>query len=154
MLHFNKNALKIFCAPLLFCILLVCAPRGAVAQAQAQNPLSGKNVLVLHSYEANRPVSLGTDKGLSDTLRTGGIPDLNQFFVSLDLMRNPASSYRKLLVEQMRTQYSHSKPDMIITTLPEALEFVLKDCRDTFSDVPIVALYLPQGFDLPIDSFV
>ena len=38
---------------------------------------------------------------------------------------------------------------MIITVYPEALEFVLKDCRDILPDVPILALYLPQGFKLP-----
>ncbi len=118
-------------------------------QSQPQVDLTKKNVLILHSYEANRPVSLGTDKGLSDTLRSGGIPDLNQFFVSLDLMRNRASKYRKLLVEQMRTQYSHSKPDMIITMLPEALEFVLKDCKDMFPDIPILALYLSRSLEVP-----
>ena len=38
---------------------------------------------------------------------------------------------------------------MIITMYPEALEFVLNDGRDIFPDVPIMALYLPQGFELP-----
>ena len=38
---------------------------------------------------------------------------------------------------------------MIITVYPEALEFVLKDCRDFLPDVPILALYLPHGFELP-----
>jgi len=79
MLHFNKNALKIFCAPLLFCILLVCAPGGGVAQSQPQNPLAGKNILILHAFEANRPVFVQTDRGLSTALRFGGIPILTSF---------------------------------------------------------------------------
>ena len=49
----------------------------------------------------------------------------------------------------MRMRYGHRKLDMIITMYPEALEFVLKDCRDILPDVPILALYLPQGFELP-----
>jgi len=49
----------------------------------------------------------------------------------------------------MRLRYSQRKLDMIITMYPEALEFVLEDCRDIFPDVPILALYLPQGFELP-----
>jgi PAS domain S-box-containing protein len=72
---------------LLFCILLVCAPRGAVAQPQNQNPLSGRNVLILHSFENNQPAFLGTEKGLSNALQSGGIPDLNQFFDFLDFRR-------------------------------------------------------------------
>ena len=69
MLHFNQITLKIFRAPLLFCILLVCAPRGAVAQAQNQNPLSGKNVLILHALEPMMPVFEKTDEGLSGAVK-------------------------------------------------------------------------------------
>jgi PAS domain S-box-containing protein len=131
----TKARARTFCLALLFLIL------GSSGSSLAQSDLASKKVLILHSYAANSPVSLETDKGLSDTLHSGGIPNLNQFFVSLDLARNPASKYRKLLVEQVRTQYSHSKPDMIITMLPEALAFVLQDCKDIFPDVPILALY-------------
>ena len=137
--------------PLFLFTLLVFDPGAGLAHAQTQpqTELAAKNILVLHSYEANAPVFLGTDKGVSDTLQSGGISSLNQFFESLDLRRNPGPEHRKLLVEQMRMRYGHRKLDMIITMYPEALEFVLKDCRDIFPDVPILALYLPQGFDLP-----
>ena len=119
------------------------------AQTQPQIALAGKNILVLHAFEGNAPVFLGTDKGVSDTLQSSGIPSLNQFFESLELRRNPGAEHRKLLVEQMRTRYGLRKLDMIITVYPEALEFVLKDCEDILPEVPILALYLPQGFDLP-----
>ena len=46
-------------------------------------------------------------------------------------------------------RYGHRKIDMIITMYPEALEFVLKDCRDILPDVPILALNLQQGFEVP-----
>jgi hypothetical protein len=62
MLHFNKNALEIFCAPLLFCILLACAPRGGMAQAHTQNPLSGKIVLILHALEPMMPIFEKTEE--------------------------------------------------------------------------------------------
>jgi PAS domain S-box-containing protein len=139
--------------PHVFFILLICGlisrPVPTHAQTQPQNPLSGKNVLILHSYEANTPVFLRTDTGLSATLQSGGIPSLNQFFESLDLRRNPGPEQRKLLVEQMRVRYSQRKLDMIITMYPEALEFVLEDCRDILPDAPILALILQVGFELP-----
>ncbi len=53
------------------------------------------------------------------------------------------------MVEQMRLRYGNRRPDIIITMYPEAMEFVMKDCGDIFPDVPILALYLPQGFELP-----
>ncbi len=139
--------------PHVFFILLICAflscPVSTHAQAQLQNPLSTKNVLILHSHEASAPVFIGTDKGLLATLESGGIPRLNQCFKSLDLRQNPGPEYRRILVEEMRVRYSHRKLDIIITMYPEALEFVLKDCREIFPDVPILALYLPQGFGTP-----
>ena len=119
------------------------------AQGQPQTDLETKNILVLHAFEANAPVFVGTDRGLLKTLESGGISRLNQIFESLDLRRNPCPEHRRLLVEQMRMRYSHRKIDMIVTMYPEALEFVLKDCRDIFPDVPILALYLPEGFGFP-----
>jgi PAS domain S-box-containing protein len=120
-----------------------------LAQSQPQVDLTGKNVLVLHSHEANALVFLGTDRGLSTALQFSGVPILNQFFVSLDLRRNPDPRYKKHLIEEMRIRCGHRKIDVIITMFPEALEFVLRDCRDIFSDVPIVALYLPQSLEPP-----
>lgn len=137
----------------LFCfyITVFCGPCPCVthAQVQSQTGLETKTILVLHAFEANVPVFVGTDKGLSTTLESNGISGLNQFFESLDLRRNPSPEYRKLLVEKMRMQYGRSKLGVIVTMWPEALEFLLKDCRDIFPDVPILALYLPEGFRLP-----
>ena len=102
---------------LCFFILLGNSPCTGVsyAQTQSQTDLETKNILVLHSFEANVPVFVGTDKGLSTTLESGGISGLNQFFESLDLRRNPSPEYRKLLVEQMRMQYGRRKLDVIVT---------------------------------------
>lgn len=137
----------------LFCfyITVFCGPCPHVthAQVQSQTGLETKNILVLHSFEGNAPIFLRTDKGLSDRFFSGGISSQNQFFESLDLRRNPGPEHRKVLVEQMRVRYGHRQFDMIITMFPESLEFVLEDCRDIFPDVPILSLYLPQGFELP-----
>jgi PAS domain S-box-containing protein len=124
-------------------------PGVTYAQDQSQTGLETKSILVLHSFEGNAPIFLTTDKGLSDSLSSGGVSSRNQFFESLDLRRNPGSEHRKVLVEQMRLRYGHRKFDMIITMFPEALKFVLEDCRDIFPDAPILSLYLPQGFELP-----
>jgi PAS domain S-box-containing protein len=116
------------------------------AQSQPQVDLTQKNVLILHTLESSTPLSSETNRGLLDTLRIGGIPGANLFFESMDLRRNPGPELRKLLVEQMRLKWSHRKADMIITVYPEALEFVLNDCRDVFPHIPIIALHLPQNY--------
>jgi hypothetical protein len=137
------------CHLLFWFTLPVFDPGAGLAHAQPQTELAARNILVLHAYEGQAPVFLETDKGVSDTLQSGGISSLNQFFESLELRRNPGPEHRKLLVEQMRTRYGHRKLDMIVTMYPEALEFVLKDCSDILPEVPVLALYLPQGFELP-----
>jgi PAS domain S-box-containing protein len=145
---------KRFVDPALFgpwCLVLLIWQLGAVAIAQTEPKvdLSEKNILVIHAFESNIPVFLGTDKGLANTLESVGVFSLNQYFESLDLRRNPGPEHRKLVVEQMRVRYGRRRLDMIITMYPEALEFVLKDCRDFLPDVPILALYLPLGMELP-----
>jgi len=57
-------------------ILLACGACSGPAHAQPlpQNPLERKNVLILHSSEANAPAFVATDKGLLDTLRSGEYP--------------------------------------------------------------------------------
>ena len=135
---------------LCFSLLLAFGPDAGLvlAQTQAQVDLTGKNVLVVHFGEANVPIFLKTDKGLSATLESGGISSLNQFFESLNLRLNPGLEYRKSLVEKLRLQYAHRKVDVIITMYPEALEFVLRDCGDIFPNVPIIALYLQKSLEL------
>jgi PAS domain S-box-containing protein len=134
-------------------IAIVSLFRGPLAgpASAGDSPPSGmetKTVLVLHSNEANAPVFAGTDKGLLAVLHSGGIPILNQVFEYLELRRYPLPEHRQLLVEQMRLRHGQRKFDMIVTMYPEALEFVEKDCRDIFAGIPLLALYLPQGFDL------
>ncbi len=121
-------------------------PGLASAQAQPQGALAKKNVLILHGFETSSPLTLETNRGLLDALSGGGMPRENLFFESMDFRRNPGPEFRKLLAEQMRLKWSHRKADMIVTAYPNALEFVLKDCRDLFPHVPIIALHLPQDY--------
>jgi PAS domain S-box-containing protein len=136
---------------ILFLFILLAFGPGAgtgLAQTQAKVDLPGKNVLVMHSGEANARIFIETDKGISTTLESGGISELNHFFESLNLIWNPGLEYRKALVEKLRLQYGHRKVDVIITMYPEAPEFALKDCRDIFPRVPIIALYLQKNLEL------
>ena len=121
----------------------------ALAQTKPQVDLSGKNVLVLHALEANMPLNVRTDRAIMAALEAGKIGMRNQFFEYLDLQRNPGPEHRKSLAEMMHLRYGKRKIDVIITLYPEALEFLLKDCREIFPDAPIVALYMAPGFELP-----
>jgi formate hydrogenlyase transcriptional activator len=120
------------------------------AQPQPQGALAGRNILILNAYESNVPAFEKTDRGLSAALQSGGIGTRNQFYEHLDLVRNPGPENRRLVVELMRQRYDRRKIDFIITLYPEALKFLLDEGQAIFSDAPVLALYLPQGFELPI----
>jgi PAS domain S-box-containing protein len=128
---------------------LISCPFPTHAQTQPQSPLSGKNVLILHALESNVPIFELTDRGIRIALDSGGMSIRNQFFEYLDLARNPGPEYRELLADLMRLRYGHRKIDLVITLYPEALLFAIKEGKTIFPEVPIVALYLPLGFEQP-----
>jgi len=130
---------------------------GATPESQAKpedhsNPavdLSRKNVLILHGVSANVPIFELTDRGIRTVLEAGGIDTRNQFFEYLDLSRNPGPKHQLRVTELMRERYSQRKIDLVITLFPEALPFALDEGCTIFPGTPIVALYLPEGFELP-----
>ncbi|MCG6881036.1 MAG: hypothetical protein LJE96_18085, partial [Deltaproteobacteria bacterium] len=140
-----------------FCVLfilftLLFSPFGvafASPRKQPENPLEDKKILVLNAFEANIPAFEKTDHGLSVALQSGGIAIANQFYEHLDLRRNPGPEHHKLTLELLRKRYGGKKIDLIITLYPETLNFLLDECETIFPDVPVLALYLPQGFTLP-----
>jgi PAS domain S-box-containing protein len=137
--------------PHVFFILLICGliscPVPTNAQTQPQNPLSGKNVLILHSLEANMPLNVRTDRAIMASLEAGGVGLKAQFYEYLDLHRHPGVKHRQRLVEMLRVRYDDLKIDAIITLYPEALQFVLDEGQTIFPDAPIVALYMYPGFE-------
>ncbi|MGE5839257.1 MAG: PAS domain S-box protein [Deltaproteobacteria bacterium] len=137
--------------PLYFLILLALGVHADTCNAKTrpQTPLTGKNVLILHAFESNVPIFELTDRGLRKSLDAGGVGIRNQFFEYLDLARNPAPEHRQRLVELLLLRYANRKIDLVITLYQEALQFALNEARDIFPEVPIVALYVPLGFEPP-----
>lgn len=111
--------------------------------------LSHKNVLILHGVESNAPIFELTDRGIKRVLETGGVGIRNQFFEYLDLIRNPGPEHRIRVTQLMRQRYVQRKIDLVITLYPEALLFAVNEGCTIFPGAPIVALYLPEGFELP-----
>ena len=136
---------------LFFFIILVFYSLGetpAHSQNTFKNPLKDKKVLILNAFEANIPAFEKTDHGLSVALQSGGIPIANQFYEHLDLRRNPGSEHRKIVVELLKKRYAGKRIGLIITLYPEGLNFLLNEGRTIFPGVPVLALYLPQGFEV------
>jgi PAS domain S-box-containing protein len=121
----------------------------AHAQPGPPNPVAGKNILVLHAFESSVPIFELTDRGLRAALDAGGVGIRNQFFEYLDLARNPVPEHRQHLVNLLGLRYAGRKIDLIITLYQEALQFALNEARGIFPEVPIIALYVPLGFEPP-----
>jgi PAS domain S-box-containing protein len=138
----------------LIILLIAYGPEagGASPQAQFQNPLKNKNVLVLHALESTAPFFKRTDRALSAALESGGISIREQFYEFIDLRRNPGAEHRRRFAELLQLRYGRCKIDAIITMYPEALHFMLNEGGTIFPDAPVLALYLPIGFEPPATS--
>jgi PAS domain S-box-containing protein len=121
----------------------------AYSQTQFQNLQKEKHVLILNPFESNVPGFEKTNQGLSAALQSGGIGIRNQFYEHLNLRHNPGPEHKKLIVELIHRRYDRRRIDGIITLYPEALRFLLEEGQAIFPDTPVLALYLPQGFELP-----
>jgi len=121
------------------------------ASDRATSPvdLSGKNVLVLHTFEANLPANIKIDQGIRVTLEAAGMGVKQQFFEYLDLARNPDTEYRRQLAEMLRLRYARRNIDFLITLEQGALHFLLNEGQGLFPDTPVLALDLPLTFELP-----
>ncbi len=135
--------------PLSLFILLAFGPYADGAQAPPPDTLSTKNVLILHAFEPNIPIFELTDRGLRASLDAGGVRIRNQFLEYLDLARNPDPEHRGKMAELMRLRYERRAIDAIVTMYPEALHFLLQEGQRIFPGVPAIALYLPEGFEMP-----
>lgn len=132
-----------------FVVLLSYGPDAGLAHSPtpSQIQLKNKNVLILHAFESNVPIFELTDHGLRTALDGGGVGVRNQFFEYLDLARNPGPEHNQHVFELLRLRYGPRNIDAIVTLFPEALQFVLNQGRAIFPEAPILALYLPPGFE-------
>lgn len=104
---------------------------------------------MLHAFESNVPIFEMTDRGLREAMDSGGIGIRNQFFEYLDLARNPSPEHRRHVVDLLGLRYGQRSIDMMITLYNEALQILLNEGRTIFPGIPILALYVPHGFEPP-----
>ena len=100
----------------------------------------------------NVPAFLEANRGLSLALQDAGIDILHQFYENLEIRRNDSPGYRAFLSDLMRRRYGSRRIDFIVTIYPEALKFLIEGEQNILPDVPVLALFLPEGFKLPKTS--
>ena len=161
----NKRMLAVCFVVLFLCTTL---PARTACRASAvkktdmlrKNSISAsKKILILHSYHKGLVWTDREDRGIVDTLRQN--PDLSIFTEYLDTKRYKLSCMEKAFGEYLKVKYSENKPDLIICSDNNALNFLKKYHDLLFPRIPIVFCGINdfnkkmlKGFNAPITGVV
>ncbi|MFH0729053.1 MAG: ATP-binding protein [Pseudomonadota bacterium] len=98
-----------------------------------------KRVLLLYGMDQRNPAHELTDKGIRSVISSDQTFDIELYAEYMDSNHFQTSGYAETLARFLGEKYSDVKPDLIITTYPNALFFVLNECGQVFPRVPVVA---------------
>jgi hypothetical protein len=100
------------------------------AQAQPQNPLDRKNVLVLYSEDKAHPAHELTDQGIRSAFRSNTLFNVQLYNEYLDVSRFPGPNHASATADYLQRKYAGLKIDTIIAVYPTAVDFLLKEAID------------------------
>lgn len=103
-----------------------------------------KRVLVLYTLEKGNAGQDIFDAKLREILSSNEKFDINIYNEYLDLNRFHTQEYISTLTELMDSKYSREKPDVVITVLASAFDFVEHHTGDLFDGIPLIAAVLPR----------
>jgi signal transduction histidine kinase len=104
-----------------------------------------KRVLVLYSLEKGHVGQERIDAQIHTILsgnKTFNIKIYNEY---LDVIRFPGAAQISQLPEFLRRKYALEKPDVIVTILSPALDFLELHEKELFQGIPVLAAFLPRG---------
>jgi PAS domain S-box-containing protein len=131
-------------------LLIWLLSTSAFAQTKPQVNLSGKNVsraqagpatknvLLLFSGRFIAPLSIAVDEAVRATFQRSPSVKVELYAETLDVARFDPERYGPLLAAYLREKFADRKPDLIITSLPQAPRFLLKFRKELFPDTPII----------------
>jgi PAS domain S-box-containing protein len=128
----------IFSAMLVLLLLLAQPLRAA-------EPRETKRVLVLYGEEKALPAHELTDQGLRATFQSDRLFDVQLFPEYLDHSRFYSAGYGRTVAEYLRRKYADIKIDAIITVGPPAIDFLMSEGGNIFSEVPIIASQMVES---------
>jgi len=126
---------------LLLVAALALAPRAMAADG-------ARHVLILHAYSRFLPAIGAVDSGMRATVRTTAERPVHLYDEFLDMPRFEGPAYSRAVVGYLHEKYAVRRPDVIVTTGLEALQFVLDHRAALFPGTPVVFLSL-TGETLP-----
>jgi len=130
----NKYVYKQLISYLVVSILIImCIP----AYAHAEDNKNQKNVLIINSYHEGFPWTKDQTDGIMEALKQSG-DNFSTYVEYMDWKNYPSSENLLNLYDYLRFKYKNKKIDVLIATDDVALDFVLKNRDNLFSNAPVV----------------
>jgi signal transduction histidine kinase len=103
-----------------------------------------KRVLVLYSLEKGNVGQERIDAQIHAIFSRNKIFNIKIYNEYLDVIRFPETTQISQLPEFLRRKYALEKPDVVITILSPALDFLELHRKELFQSIPVVAAFLPR----------
>jgi signal transduction histidine kinase len=122
-------------------ILLVCS---AAPAAGVDESKSSWNVMILDSTDPSAPGAQSVHQAIRQVLTTQASHPIDFYSEFLDSVRFQGPSYESEFVAFLTQKYRGHKPDLVVTVLPGALEFLGRHRTDLWPDTPAVFFGVPD----------
>ena len=130
------GSIAVVCATV---VLLQLLPRAALASALQ------KRVLLLYSHDNGLPAHQLTDKAIRTAMKANPAFAIQIFSEFLDLSRFGGPQHEESLARFLGDKYAGIRPDLIVASEYEALDFVVNHGGPAFSGIPMVVASMFQS---------
>jgi PAS domain S-box-containing protein len=117
------------------------------SSAQAAEPTPVKKVLILYSNGSDLPVHDLFARGLQEKLRQGSAFKIDYMYEYLEMPRYSSNKeYGAFLSRFLKEKYANNRPDLVVTHLEPAANFMIAFGEQIFPGVPaVLGLYEGEG---------
>lgn len=138
MREFKKNLYRCIIA-----IALLLIPFSTVLAQNNQNLPGGGNgnILVLNGFQHGFPVADAIARGFAETMSEAGVRPDAVYVKYLDFHRNQTAEHRENMLELMTELSEEHNIRLIVAVDMVAINFLVHDCRDLFSGVPLITYF-------------
>ena len=114
-------------------VLLYICPVASFAQEKEK-----KTVLVLYSFSQSYPAIVQWDRGIRSVFNAQQDIEISINTEHLELSKYNDSTYIEKVVDLFKYKYADEQPDLIITVIEPAFNFILQHRDNLFPEVPII----------------
>jgi signal transduction histidine kinase len=104
-----------------------------------------KRVIVLYSLDKENIGQNRVNERLQDIFSRDKTFQIRVYDEYLDLVRFPGLESTSALSDYLLRKYAREKPDLVITVLPPAIDWLERKGREFFNGIPVIAAFIPRG---------